>query len=171
MKSLFFIVFALCSVFVQAKTKINVEELRCLGKLLDLFSDCRLLLHLVCEASLQELDLKIKQIDPDKTVDVGGYRLDTNGNYKRKTKPQSKSEIYLSEYVEEICEKMDDYVRATWKTNGSLTILNLITEAGLNPLMSEVDVIQDDDLNKSLKFYVSTGMICFSLYVIYIFTV
>lgn len=108
----------------------------------------------VCEASLQELDSKIKQIDPDKTVDVGGYRLNVDGEYKKTVKPQAKSEIYLSDYVDEVCERMDDYVRATWKTNGSLLILNLITETGMNPLMSDVDIIQDDDLNKSLKFYV-----------------
>lgn len=110
----------------------------------------------VCEASLQELDVKIKNIDPDKTVDIGGYRLDADGDYKKKVKPQAKSEIFLSDYVDEVCERMDDYVRATWKKNGSLLILNLITEAGLNPLMSEVDIIQDDDLNKSLKFYVNS---------------
>lgn len=109
----------------------------------------------MCEASLKELDLKIKNIDPDKVVDVGGYHLDVGGNYKKKVKQQAKSEIYLSDYVDEVCNRMDDYVRATWKENGSLMILSLLTEAGMNPLMSEVDVIQDDDLNKSLKFYVS----------------
>lgn len=109
----------------------------------------------MCEASLQELDQKIRSIDPDKTVDVGGYHLDAGGDLKRKVKQQAKSEIYLSDYVDEVCDRMDDYVRATHKENGTLLILNLITDTGLNPLMSEVDVIQDDDLNKSLKYYVS----------------
>lgn len=109
----------------------------------------------MCETSLKELDVKIKSIDPDKTVDVGGYRLDADGDYKKKVKQQSKSEIYLSDYVDEVCNQMDDYVRATWKENGTLMLIKLITETGMNPLMSEVDIIQDDDLNKSLKFYVS----------------
>lgn len=104
---------------------------------------------------MQELDKNIRNIDPDKTVDIGGYRLDSDGNLKKKTVPQSKSEIHLSELVDDICERMDDYVRATWKSNGTLLILNLITEGVMNPLMSDVDIIQDDDLNKSLKFYVS----------------
>lgn len=93
-------------------------------------------------------------------MDVGGYHLDVGGGYKKKIKPQAKSEIYLSDYVDEVCDRMDDYVRATWKENGTLMIMNLITAAGLNPLMSDVDVIQDDDLNKSLKFYVSHGYSC-----------
>lgn len=109
----------------------------------------------MCKASLQELDEKIKKIDPSKTVDVGGYRLDADGNYRQKTVSQAKSEIHLSELIDEVCEKMDDYVRATWKVNGTLTILKLITDEGMNPDMSNVDIIQDDDLNKSLKFYVS----------------
>lgn len=51
---------------------------------------------------------------------------------------------------------MSDYVRATYKSNGELTILNLISPSGaMNPEMSKVDIIQDDDLNKSLKYYVS----------------
>lgn len=102
--------------------------------------------------------MKIKKIDPDKTVDVGGYRLGPDGDYRKTVKPQAKSEIYLSDYVDEVCERMDDYVRATWKTNGSLLILNLITDKGMNPLMSDVDIIQDGDLNKSLKFYVRFTM-------------
>lgn len=111
---------------------------------------------------MQELDTKIKRIDPSKTVDVGGYRLDADGNYQQKTVSQAKSEVHLSELIDEVCEQMDDYVRATWKTNGTLTILKLITDAGMNPDMSNVDIIQDDDLNKSLKFYVSLWVLYFS---------
>lgn len=71
--------------------------------------------------------------------------------------PKARSEIHISETIDEICEKMSDYVRATYKTNGQLTILNLMSSSGvMNPEMSKVDLIQDNDLNKSLKYYVST---------------
>ncbi|CAH1365039.1 unnamed protein product [Tenebrio molitor] len=121
-----------------AQTKINVQELRCL----------------VCKVSLDELSKAVNKIDPTKTVDVGGYRLDSNGNYVHKSISQAKSEVHLSELIEEICPKMDDYVRATWKSNGTLTLLKLITDEGqMNNAMSDVDLIQDDDLNKSLKYY------------------
>jgi hypothetical protein len=51
---------------------------------------------------------------------------------------------------------MDDYVRATYKTSGELVLLRLIGADGqMNPDLSHVDIIQDSDLNKSLKFYVS----------------
>jgi hypothetical protein len=64
--------------------------------------------------------------------------------------------MYLTEVLETICNKMDDYVRATYKTSGELTLLRLIGADGqMNPDLSHVDIIQDSDLNKSLKFYVS----------------
>lgn len=97
----------------------------------------------------------VKKIDPSKVVDVGGYRLDSDGNYVHKAVPQSKSELHLMELAEEVCPKMDDYVRATWKSNGKLMLLKFLTDDGkMNSVMSEVDIIQDDDLNKSLKYYV-----------------
>lgn len=109
---------------------------------------------LVCEKSLEELNNAVKKLDPAKRVDVGGYRLDADGNYNHKSVSQTKSELQLSELIENVCNKMDDYVRATFKSNGTLTLIRLVTEGGLSPLMSEVDLIQDEDLNKSLKYNV-----------------
>nr|CAD7589835.1 unnamed protein product [Timema genevievae] len=68
--------------------------------------------------------------------------------------PYARSEVHLTEVMETVCNKMDDYVKATYKTSGELTLLRLVTEDGkMNSLMSEVDIVQDSDLNKSLKFY------------------
>lgn len=70
--------------------------------------------------------------------------------------PYARSEVHLSELLENVCNKMEDYVRATYKSTGELTILKLIGSDGkLNEDISKVDIIQDSDLNKSLKFYVS----------------
>lgn len=60
--------------------------------------------------------------------------------------------------LDDICEKMTDYVRARKKSNNQLTILNLMSSPGtMNPRMGEVDIIQDGDLNKSLGHYVSAN--------------
>lgn len=48
---------------------------------------------------------------------------------------------------------MDDFAKAKYKTNGKLTILKMFLDGAMNPLMSEVDFVQDQDLNKSLKHY------------------
>ncbi|XP_060536714.1 protein seele [Cylas formicarius] len=110
---------------------------------------------LVCQASLKELTQEVKKHDQSRTVKIGGHRLDADGNYDApKTIPAAKSELFLSDTIDAVCNRMDDYVRALWKSNGTLTLINMITSTGgLNPLMGEVDFVQDDDLNKSLKYY------------------
>lgn len=75
--------------------------------------------------------------------------------------------MHISDILDNICEKMSDYVRATYKSNGQLTILNLLSSSGgMNPEMSKVDIIQDNDLNKSLKYYVNS-LVLFKFYNIF----
>lgn len=58
---------------------------------------------------------------------------------------------------------MDDYAKARYKDTQELTILKFIDDNGkMNPDISEVDFIQDGDLNKSLQHFVSRPM-CFWL--------
>ena len=72
--------------------------------------------------------------------------------------PYARSETHLSDVFDSVCNKMDDYVRATYKTSGELTLLRLIGPDGqMNPDLSKVDIVQDGDLNKSLKFYVGAN--------------
>lgn len=128
----------------------------------------------------------ISKVDPKKTVEIGGYRLDVGRNDRRKTVQLSKSETYLTDLMETICksialshslslsssllekkkwhfdvssqigDKLDDYAKARYKSNGALTIMKLTSPGGgMNPDMSLVDFVQDGDLNKSLKHFVS----------------
>lgn len=127
---------------VVQNVKLDNKEVRCL----------------VCAASIQELSEAVKNVDKTQTVKIGGHRLDPQGNYEApKTVPVAHSEIFLSELMEGICQKMDDYVRGLWKSNGTLTIMKMVSSEGkMNPHMSEVEFVQDDDLNKSLKYYCET---------------
>ncbi|XP_072393760.1 protein seele [Diabrotica undecimpunctata] len=114
---------------------------------------------LVCEKSIYELTKKVNRLDPNQKVDVGGYRLDVDGNYGHKSIPQIRSELALSELIEGVCGEMDNYIRAKWKKDRSLTLLNMLSDDGtMNPDWSEVDIIQDGDLNKSLKYYCESIM-------------
>ncbi|OAD58700.1 Protein canopy like protein 2 [Eufriesea mexicana] len=116
--------------------------------------DNKLLKCLVCRSTIKEIEVELAKIDPSREIEVGNYRLDAEGNVIHKKIPLAQSEVYISDILDNICEKMSDYVRATYKSNGKLTILNLMgPSGGMNPEMSEVDIIQDGDLNKSLKYY------------------
>ncbi|XP_046829971.1 protein seele [Vespa crabro] len=138
MKKFLIIIAALQLCIFVKSTEIDPKYLRCL----------------VCRATIDELKTELGKIDPSIEIEVGNYRMDAKGNSITKKVSKARSEIHISETIDEICEKMSDYVRATYKTNGQLTILNLMSPSGvMNPEMSKVDLIQDNDLNKSLKYY------------------
>ncbi|GAB1861958.1 Protein canopy-1-like protein [Camponotus japonicus] len=139
MRGLLFVSLFLISVFAEPN-EIDLKHLKCL----------------VCRATLKELQIEVSKADPNKLIDVGSYRMDAEGNTKHKKVPLSRSELYILDLLDGICEKMTDYVRATKKSNNQLTILNLMSSPGImNPRMKEVDIIQDSDLNKSLQHYCS----------------
>lgn len=116
--------------------------------------DSKLLKCLVCRSTVKEIEGELAKVDPSREIEIGNYRLDAEGNVINKKIPLSQSEVHISDVLDNICDKMSDYVRATYKSNGQLTILNLMTSSGtMNPEMSKVDIIQDGDFNKSLKYY------------------
>lgn len=47
---------------------------------------------------------EIGKVDPKKTIDIGGYRLEANGKRVQRTISLTKSETYLTELMETICE-------------------------------------------------------------------
>nr|XP_033321481.1 protein seele isoform X1 [Megalopta genalis]XP_033321482.1 protein seele isoform X1 [Megalopta genalis]XP_033321483.1 protein seele isoform X1 [Megalopta genalis] len=116
--------------------------------------DTNYLKCLVCRSTIKEIEGELGKIDPSREIEIGNYRLDAEGNVVHKKVPLAQSEVHISDVLDNICEKMSDYVRATYKSNGELTILNLMgPSGGMNPEMTKVDIIQDDDINRSLKYY------------------
>ncbi|XP_011162472.1 protein seele [Solenopsis invicta] len=116
--------------------------------------DLKHLKCLVCRATLEELENDVLKANPNKLVDVGNFRMDAEGNVVRRQVPLSQSEVHISILLDSICAKLNDYVRATRKSDNKLVIFNLMSPSGgMNPIMSEVNIIQDGDLNKSLEHY------------------
>lgn len=48
--------------------------------------------------------LAIEKVDPKKTVEIGGYHLDSSLRGNKKTVQLSKSETFLTDLMEKICE-------------------------------------------------------------------
>lgn len=116
--------------------------------------DTKYLRCLVCRATMDELKTELGKTNPAIQIEVGNYRMDAEGNTIRRKVSKARSEIHILDTIDYICDKMSDYVRGTYKTNGQLTILNLMdSSGGINSEINKVDLIQDDDLNKSLKYY------------------
>lgn len=109
---------------------------------------------LVCRTIFDELNVAIKAIDKWKKVDVGNFRMDAAGNTMQQKVPAHRSAVYISELIDGICKKMDDYVRVIYKATGKLEIMLLIMPDGtMNPDFSKTTFVTDDDLNKSLEYY------------------
>ncbi|XP_073437690.1 protein canopy homolog 1 isoform X2 [Dendrobates tinctorius] len=62
-----------------------------------------------CRAVVDELLHEISKVSPSKTIDVGSFRINPDGTQVQNKVPLVKSEVYLTEVLEGICEKMDDY--------------------------------------------------------------
>merc|ERR1719348_2779070 len=110
---------------------------------------------LVCKALVDEIEGMIYKVDPKKKVEVGSFRIRGDGSQQgRKLIPYARSNEHLSEIVDTVCKGFEDYAQATEKASGQPTIIRLMTHEGnMNPRMSEVDIVPDDDLNTRLKFY------------------
>ncbi|XP_012234260.1 protein seele [Linepithema humile] len=139
MRALLIVSLCLMTVFT-ASAEIDFKHLKCL----------------VCRTTMKELEAEVSKANPNKVVEVGSFRMDAKGNTIHKKVPLTRSEVYISEVLDNVCEKMTDYVRAIKKSNSELILFNLVSSTGgMNPRMNEIDIIQDGDLNKSLQHYCS----------------
>jgi len=119
--------------------------------------DSKTLKCLVCKSLVEEIEASIYKVDPSKKVEVGTFRIQADGGTKRETIPYARSQEHLNDMVDTICKNFEDYAQAKSKSTGEATIIRLMTHEGnMNPKMSEVDIVPDDDLNTKLKFYCET---------------
>lgn len=97
------------------------------------------------------MEKQIEKIDPSRTIELPVYNLEREKNIS-----YVKSEMFLTELMDTVCKSLDDYARAYYKDSHQLTILKLIDDTKeMNPGVSEVEFVQDGDLNKSLPHFVS----------------
>ncbi|XP_013185568.2 protein seele [Amyelois transitella] len=109
---------------------------------------------LVCRTTFEELNAVIKNVEKWKKVDVGNFRMDASGNTQQQKLPAHRSAVYISEVIDGICKKMDEYVRVYYKATGKLAIMQLVMPDGkMNADFSKTKFVTDDDLNKSLEYY------------------
>lgn len=133
--SIFFVSIYVSIAAVSAK--IDPKNLRCL----------------VCRTTFDELNKVILKVDKWKKVDVGNFRMDADGNTMQQKVPAHRSDVYISELIEDVCKKLNDYVRVYYKSTGKLAIMQLMSDGHMNPEFSKTKFVTDDDLNKSLEYY------------------
>jgi len=109
---------------------------------------------LVCKSLVDEIEHMISKVDPKKKTETGTFRLNSDGTQNKNIIPYARSQGHLMEVVDEVCKNFEDYAQAKSKISGKPMIIRIVTHEGnMNPLMGEVDMVPDDDLNTRLKFY------------------
>uniref|UniRef100_A0A1B6CCV6 DUF3456 domain-containing protein n=2 Tax=Clastoptera arizonana TaxID=38151 RepID=A0A1B6CCV6_9HEMI len=108
---------------------------------------------LVCQAVVNNIEKEIEKISPSRKLDVSLYSINDVGNREKESIEYRRSEVFLSEVFDDICNSMEDWVKAKYKSNGQLVVFPLLIDDKMNPIMNEVDIIQDSNLNKNIKLY------------------
>ncbi|KAI0207662.1 Canopy-like protein 2 [Lamellibrachia satsuma] len=103
-----------------------------------------------CTAMVDEVAWEISQIDPKKTIQVGSFRIDPQGNQKVREVPLATSEAHLTELLENICENMKNYARSVDNVSGQTTYIRTSSRNGKGIRLSNVQI--SGDTHKSLKF-------------------
>uniref|UniRef100_A0A8C6UL51 DUF3456 domain-containing protein n=1 Tax=Neogobius melanostomus TaxID=47308 RepID=A0A8C6UL51_9GOBI len=62
-----------------------------------------------CSAIVEEMSYSISQVDPKKTINVGSFRLSPDGSMQDKKVPLARSEMHLSDLLDGLCDRMNDY--------------------------------------------------------------
>lgn len=107
----------------------------------------------ICKAVIDEIYEKISTTPLFKRLEKPGYTLDENFKKSRKPAAQPKiSELFLSQMMDGICEKMNEYVRAEHRETGVVEVMKLIIDQTMNPELKDYDILKDGDL-ESLPFY------------------
>ncbi|GIY61313.1 protein canopy homolog 2 [Caerostris darwini] len=105
---------------------------------------------LVCKQVVSEISTAVTNEDPKKTIQVGSFRIQPDGTQKQSQIKYAGSELHLNEIMETVCNSLEDYAQAKEKDTGELALLNLSKDV---EKLSTHELIQDPDLNRSLKYY------------------
>jgi len=106
----------------------------------------------MCRIVVTEANWSIGQIDPKKVIETGSFRVDPDGQQPYKIKKKyARSETYLEELLEDICDKLRNY--AELKTQKPLESKHIVRWQGFNKETLQVkDLKLDYDAGKNLIY-------------------
>ncbi|XP_065901749.1 protein canopy homolog 2-like [Dysidea avara] len=103
-----------------------------------------------CKMIIEELEYSIKKENPKKMIDVGSYRLDSQGKMpgSRKIK-YAGSEAHVTELLEGVCNSASDYAVSTDSSTGRKDYIRLNARDGESISISNAAI--GSDTTESLK--------------------
>ncbi|XP_034022752.1 protein canopy homolog 2 [Thalassophryne amazonica] len=107
-----------------------------------------------CRALVDEMEWAISQIDPKKMIQTGSFRINPDGSQSVREVPLARSEGYLLEVMERICERMEDYGESTDSSTNRKSYIRITSRTGEPMDLSEATL--DSRVTASLKFACET---------------
>ncbi|KAB7495297.1 Protein canopy-like protein 2 [Armadillidium nasatum] len=96
----------------------------------------------VCKSLVYEVKKAILEVDPRKTVEVGSFRINPDGQQEKVTKKYAGSETHMTELLEKICDEFKDYAQARHKETNKIEVIKLVEDGKMNPRFGEYEMIQ-----------------------------
>ncbi|XP_045561681.1 protein canopy homolog 2 isoform X1 [Salmo salar] len=107
-----------------------------------------------CRAMVDEMEWAISQVDPNKMIQTGSFRIKPDGSQSIREVPLARSEGNLLELMEEVCERMKDYGERLDPTTNRETYERVASRNGKPMDLSEAKL--DSRVTSSLKFACET---------------
>ncbi|XP_039267938.1 protein canopy homolog 1-like isoform X2 [Styela clava] len=102
-----------------------------------------------CKAIVNEVEYIVNKVDPKKTIDVGTFRLDPNGKQKSSKVSYARSEIHLTELLEDVCSKMNGYAESK-SDSGKREYVRTSSRDGEAIALNNISI--SGDISKKLKY-------------------
>ena len=128
------VVFMVVLISCLARAAVNNKEVYCAA----------------CEVIVDEIDYAISKVDTKKTIQIEGFRVDPQGNQKQKTIPYARSEVHLTEIVENLCSNMNKYAQARDKSTNKLKYIR--TEARDGEAITLENVSLSGEISEKLRY-------------------
>ncbi|XP_005986291.1 protein canopy homolog 2 [Latimeria chalumnae] len=103
-----------------------------------------------CRALVDELEWEILKVDPKKTIQTGSFRINPDGSQSITEVPYARSEGHLTEVLERICEKMQEYGEKVEPSTHRKTYVRVLSRDGKKMDLSGTKF--DGDVTSALKF-------------------
>ncbi|XP_067667786.1 protein canopy homolog 2-like [Haliotis asinina] len=104
----------------------------------------------VCRVMVDEMAWSISQVDPKKTLQAGSFRVDPKGNQALKEIPYARSETHLTELVEEVCSRMNEYAQTT-DDDGKKSVVRTNSRNGKPLSLKNINI--NREIQQQLRFY------------------
>jgi len=107
-----------------------------------------------CIAMVDEMNWDIDHVDKKSTIQVGSFRVDPKGNQGLREIPLARSEVHLTELLEEVCNRMSNYGESDDEITGNKNYIRTSSRDGAGIALTNFRV--SSETSSQLKFACET---------------